>query len=173
MLASDSLSSPAFVLSSSFISCRLLFLGGWNTKAKSRPEEALLAASKEFTAQSSSDPKGSAFLASTVIGNVQMSEDDDNDEGWITAGNIKAELAEGGTRGGIQSSKVWVNKAEDAVARGAACVTTDYAMQNVLLQMNLPLLSLQGRVIRKVSVWLRKPEMLGACWRRRTAFRND
>jgi len=37
-----------------------------------------------------------------------------------------------------------------------ACLTTDFAMQNVLLQMNLNLLSVDGISIKKVQKWIKR-----------------
>ncbi|XP_059078626.1 RNA-binding protein NOB1-like [Tigriopus californicus] len=70
-------------------------------------------------------------------------EDDDEDEGWITPSNIKAKTKamNGALPGGDQFVKV-------------ACMTTDFAMQNVLKQMNLHVLSVQGMLIRETKTWI-------------------
>ena len=44
---------------------------------------------------------------------------------------------------------------------GIACITTDYAMQNVMLQMGLQLVSVEGRVIDQVKQWVIR---CGACF---------
>jgi RNA-binding protein NOB1 len=44
----------------------------------------------------------------------------------------------------------------------AACATTDFAMQNVILQMNLPLLSVDGVEVRKLKSWVQR---CGACFK--------
>jgi RNA-binding protein NOB1 len=62
----------------------------------------------------------------------------DSDGGeWITPLNIKSTLQE------PQPESINV-----------ACITTDFAMQNVLLQMNLNLISLTGLRITKVKSWV-------------------
>jgi RNA-binding protein NOB1 len=43
----------------------------------------------------------------------------------------------------------------------AACATTDFAMQNVILQMNLELLSVDGMKVRKLKNWVTR---CGACY---------
>lgn len=68
-------------------------------------------------------------------------EEDDDDEGWITPSNLK---------------KVRAHEAEaDSVAKPVnmkvACITTDFAMQNVLLQIGLNLVSADGLKIQKVK----------------------
>jgi RNA-binding protein NOB1 len=70
-------------------------------------------------------------------------EDDDDEEGWITPGNIKEKrrLMEG-------------RKEDDAQAHvKVACMTTDYAMQNVLKQLGLNVFSLDGYLIRETRTW--------------------
>ncbi|EEB08385.1 ribosome biogenesis protein Nob1 [Schizosaccharomyces japonicus yFS275] len=67
--------------------------------------------------------------------------DDDDEEGWITPSNLK---------------KVRAREAEaDSVAKPVnmkvACITTDFAMQNVLLQIGLNLVSADGLKIQKVK----------------------
>ncbi|KAJ1500678.1 Nin1 binding protein [Coelomomyces lativittatus] len=46
----------------------------------------------------------------------------------------------------IPSNPLWIPK--------VACMTTDFAMQNALLQMNLPLMSIEGRRIQAIKNWL-------------------
>lgn len=58
---------------------------------------------------------------------------DSDSEGWITPSNLKAKQAEDA------GSKI--EQASEPKVMQAAVLTTDYAMQNVILQMNLNLLS--------------------------------
>jgi rRNA maturation endonuclease Nob1 len=48
------------------------------------------------------------------------------------------------------------------LSQRAACATTDFAMQNVLLQMNLVLLSVDGMRIRRLKSWVIR---CGACFK--------
>jgi len=48
------------------------------------------------------------------------------------------------------------------LSQRTACTTTDFAMQNVILQMNLELLSVDGIKIRKLKSWVQR---CGACYK--------
>lgn len=45
-------------------------------------------------------------------------------------------------------------KLEQIALCRAGCVTTDFAMQNVLVQMGLPLLSVNGMTITSIKQWV-------------------
>lgn len=69
-------------------------------------------------------------------------EDDDDDEGWITPSNV-------------QMAKKQINSeltTDNHVA--VACMTTDFAMQNVLRQMNLNVAALDGRIIKQLRTYI-------------------
>ncbi|XP_072013382.1 RNA-binding protein NOB1-like [Amphiura filiformis] len=66
-------------------------------------------------------------------------EDDDDDEGWITPSNLE-EAHKG--MGGLD---------EEAADIVVGCMTTDFAMQNVLIQMGIPVLSVDGLRIRRAK----------------------
>lgn len=61
--------------------------------------------------------------------------------GWITPENIKT--VNGGKGEVLTSGKNHVG-----------CVTTDFAMQNVLLQMGLNLISVDGMLLKNVKQWI-------------------
>jgi len=71
--------------------------------------------------------------------------DEDDDDGWITPANIGKVRAKRGTTGDEQEEQVEVG-----------CFTTDYAMQSVLLQMGLKLLSVDGMVIKRIRQYVLK-----------------
>ncbi|KAF9410715.1 Nin1 binding protein [Podila epigama] len=74
-------------------------------------------------------------------------DDDDDDDGeWITPENVKKFK-----RHGTLKPKKKVRK---AMLMQVACTTGDFAMQNVLLQMGLNLLSIDGLRISKVKNWV-------------------
>ncbi|ESO82889.1 hypothetical protein LOTGIDRAFT_211535 [Lottia gigantea] len=79
------------------------------------------------------------------IGEEQDSDDeeeideDDDDEGWITPSNIDA----------IRKQMEDVNTEKADVTVG--CITTDFAMQNVLIQMGLNVVSVDGMLIKKAK----------------------
>merc|ERR1712137_1293975 len=73
---------------------------------------------------------------------VVEEDDDSDDEGWITPDNFTSVL--------FQSDEPVVE--DDRVF--VACCTTDFAMQNVLLQMGIKLLSIDGLQIRNLRNWI-------------------
>eukprot|EP00012_Vannella_robusta_P002965 CAMPEP_0206189670 /NCGR_PEP_ID=MMETSP0166-20121206/4302_1 /ASSEMBLY_ACC=CAM_ASM_000260 /TAXON_ID=95228 /ORGANISM="Vannella robusta, Strain DIVA3 518/3/11/1/6" /LENGTH=398 /DNA_ID=CAMNT_0053605621 /DNA_START=1062 /DNA_END=2259 /DNA_ORIENTATION=- len=68
-------------------------------------------------------------------------DDEDDEEGWITPDNFNQIM--------LQADKP--DEEDDRVF--VACCTTDFAMQNVLLQMGIKLLSIDGLQIRNVRNW--------------------
>ena len=68
---------------------------------------------------------------------------DDDEVPWITPSNLRARQAADCAHGA---------PADDGAAVG--CMTTDYAMQSVLLQMGLKLLSVEGMVLRSIKQWV-------------------
>jgi len=70
-------------------------------------------------------------------------EEEDDDEGWITPSNIK-------------KIKEDARRAEQTPLPPArvACITTDFAMQNVLLQMRIRVISVDGLAIRTAKTWV-------------------
>ncbi|XP_038609815.1 RNA-binding protein NOB1 [Tachyglossus aculeatus] len=71
----------------------------------------------------------------------RTSEDSDDDEGWITPSNIKQVQQELGHCDVPDNVRV-------------GCVTTDFAMQNVLLQLGLHVLAVSGMVIREARSYI-------------------
>uniref|UniRef100_A0A3B3XYU9 RNA-binding protein NOB1 n=1 Tax=Poecilia mexicana TaxID=48701 RepID=A0A3B3XYU9_9TELE len=67
--------------------------------------------------------------------------DDEDDDGWITPSNIRQVKME---------SSDWTEPADVRVG----CLTTDFAMQNVLIQMGLHVLSVGGLVIRRARSYI-------------------
>ncbi len=70
-------------------------------------------------------------------------EDDGDDGGWITPANIK---------------KLSLGQHDESAAVAeptpVACLTTDFAMQNVLKQMNLHVMGVDGVVIKQIRTYL-------------------
>ncbi|XP_056642249.1 RNA-binding protein NOB1 [Diorhabda sublineata] len=69
-------------------------------------------------------------------------DDDDSDSGWITPSNVKIVKQQ------VNSDLLEQKKVE------VACMTTDFAMQNVLLQMNLNVSALDGRLIKQLRTYI-------------------
>jgi len=70
-------------------------------------------------------------------------EDESDDEGWITPSNIVDVK---------RSYGVETVQTEDKMSVG--CLTTDFAMQNVLIQMGLRVLSVDGMLIKQVKSYV-------------------
>lgn len=73
--------------------------------------------------------------------NDNQDEDVGND-GWITHSNIK------------KAKKALEGKVETDIVPPVACMTTDYALQNVLKQLNLQLAALNGRIIKQLRTYI-------------------
>lgn len=69
-------------------------------------------------------------------------DDDGDDDGWITPGNLKEKKA--AMAGRAENERVVV-----------ACMTTDFAMQNVLKQIGLNIIGTNGLIIRVSLFFLR------------------
>lgn len=71
-------------------------------------------------------------------------EEEDDDESWITPDNLEEVKS--------RMSNIKLGEEQKERKLTVACVTTDYAMQNILLQLGLPLISVSdGRVIKKTK----------------------
>jgi len=73
-------------------------------------------------------------------------DEGDDEEGWITPDNIEeytASFTEVISEGGSNELKV-------------ACLTLDFSMQNVLLQMNMNLISVDGMTVKSSQRWIRR-----------------
>jgi RNA-binding protein NOB1 len=79
-------------------------------------------------------------------GKSENEKEDEEEEGWITPNNI-GRLRRSFGKGG------WDREDQDEPVE-VACLTADFAMQNVLLQMGLQVLSLEGLVIREVRTFV-------------------
>ncbi|XP_017098089.2 RNA-binding protein NOB1 [Drosophila bipectinata] len=73
---------------------------------------------------------------------ITNQDDDVGDDGWITHSNIK------------KAKKALEGKVEIDVVPPVACMTTDYALQNVLKQLNLHLAALNGRIIKQLRTYI-------------------
>ncbi|KIY49450.1 hypothetical protein FISHEDRAFT_41556 [Fistulina hepatica ATCC 64428] len=81
------------------------------------------------------------------------SDEDDGEGEWITPTNVGLHKSRAlnflPSQGGKKAPR---NKAPEKI--GAGCMTADFAVQNVLLQMNLSLVGLEGRRIERVKSWV-------------------
>lgn len=77
---------------------------------------------------------------------------EDDGEGWINTSNFKSRSAENSFRSDGKSAKAAA--AEEGAAAVVGCITTDFSMQNVLMQMGLHVVSVDGMVVRTVKQWV-------------------
>ncbi|XP_055534767.1 RNA-binding protein NOB1 [Wyeomyia smithii] len=91
---------------------------------------------KEDEKEESSDEESDEEMAE------EQQDDDDDDEGWITPSNIKDVKRDYG-----------VDILEENPSP-VACMTTDFAMQNVLKQIGLHVAALDGRVIKQTRTYI-------------------
>jgi RNA-binding protein NOB1 len=126
-------------------------------------QAAILAASEDSTtATSTATSEGAPLKATSRIltagvsstGNMDRGEDiaaEDDGEGWVNESNVNAMATAAWGKGG---KSVHASKEDDIAAAG--CITTDFAMQNVILQIGLKLLAVDGRTIRRLKQWVYK-----------------
>uniref|UniRef100_A0A336LWY3 RNA-binding protein NOB1 n=1 Tax=Culicoides sonorensis TaxID=179676 RepID=A0A336LWY3_CULSO len=75
-------------------------------------------------------------------GNEESEEEDDDENGWITPSNIKSLKSNYGPQ------------TYDETVPTVACMTSDFAMQNVLKQIGLHVSALDGRVIKHTRTFI-------------------
>ena len=102
---------------------------------------------KEIHSRILSHSGGNATQAS-----LKSAEEDDG-QGWISPENYRKYRAVGGnmTLGVDQTAATAV---EDTPEAKVACITTDFSMQNVMLQMGLHVISVDGMMIKSVKQWV-------------------
>jgi len=107
------------------------------------------------------DTQQSRIMRGATMSGQEVDVEDDG-EGWITCSKDIRSLQ---ATGGLAPAK---NPLDEAAKQGpplcqrTACATTDFAMQNVLLQMGLELLSVDGVKIRRLKNWVTR---CGACFK--------
>ena len=100
--------------------------------------------SREAGAAAASAGSGGTRAAGGLESSRPGGLDDEGAEPWITVDNLKTMQQRDGQRYAY---------APDA-STTVACLTTDYAMQSVLMQMNLKLLGADGMILRSVKQWV-------------------
>jgi RNA-binding protein NOB1 len=108
---------------------------------------------------------GSAGAANANGFPSEMTAEDDDGEGWVTCTrDIQNMKATGSLQlNSSRNGKSFKPKQDNCppISQRAACATTDFAMQNVILQMNLELLSVDGVRVRRLKTWVTR---CGACF---------
>lgn len=116
---------------------------------------------------------------SRVIGGTgfsgQSAEVDDDGVGWVTSAQEISTMKAMGTldpfsNNSNRSNSMKLDENLPPKSDRAACATTDFAMQNVILQMNLELLSVDGVKVRKLKSWVTR---CASCFKVYTGSDND
>lgn len=86
-------------------------------------------------------------FSETIVEDVQDDDSEESDgEGWITPSNLKKHQA--------KDANGSVEPQEEIKTMQVALITSDFAMQNVLLRMNLNLLSPSLQRIKQLKTWV-------------------
>ena len=96
-----------------------------------------------------------------LVSVVDAEEDDGT--GWVNSDNMGQAISGGGWAASAAPAPTGEEAAAAAAPLvsqriGVGCITTDFAMQNVLLQMGLQLMSADGMKIRRLKQWSLKCE---------------
>lgn len=115
------------------------------------------------------NPGQSRIMGTSTAFSSDMNVEDDDGEGWITCTKdiSKLKVATNGrlepTSNKNASNKTVTNtEVGPPLSKRAACTTTDFAIQNVLLQMGCCLVNVDGVAIRRLKSWVTR---CGACFR--------
>lgn len=134
---------------------------------KAQPYTSILPAKPDAAAKllvkaptkSSPQPVGSIMPSRILAGNsnghstmasMKAAMEDDG-EGWINTSNFKSRALEDSFRNQGDKKKASAVDEEKVVV---ACITTDFSMQNVLMQMGLHIISVDGMVVKTVKQWV-------------------
>ncbi|KAH8072109.1 hypothetical protein JL721_4020 [Aureococcus anophagefferens] len=111
-------------------------------------------------------PSSSKSAPSRILGSATasgqssaMDAADDDGVGWLDASHVATAVATGELP--FDGSAPAASDGGYKPSCGCACATVDYAMQNVLLQMGLRLVSLDGMVVSRTTRWALR---CGACF---------
>ena len=79
------------------------------------------------------------------------SDSDDGEGEWITPGNVSLHKSRAMD---LLPGEGLTSKGKKAQVIGSGCMTADFAMQNVLLQMGLNLVGMEGQRIERIKSWV-------------------
>jgi hypothetical protein len=111
------------------------------------------------------DDNGAQGSTNISLDGLALSDSDDGEGYWITPSNIKKhKIRDFTTSNSVVSASPSVEsklnrRRSDATEKAgpvmkSACMTGDYAMQNVALQLGLNLVSMEGGGVRHVKTWV-------------------
>jgi RNA-binding protein NOB1 len=108
--------------------------------------------SQQSHCQSPKNNTKTKFPHTKKIGIGHFDKEKDNDIGWITPDNVDEYTAY--LQGTLHTESDETPKYKVNGHIKVFCMTSDFAMQNVLLQMGLNLISPDGKTIRRVQQWV-------------------
>lgn len=108
-----------------------------------QPNRAFVLQLSEYEHRLAAAPPPAAPPPLVFSESVPLPGDEDPDLAWITPANLKMAQAGDARYAGPPPAETLVG-----------CITTDYAMQSVLLQLGLKLLSIEGLLLRSVKQWV-------------------
>jgi RNA-binding protein NOB1 len=91
---------------------------------------------------------------------MKKMRDEDDGKGWVGMNNISTVKASGSGFGGQMLNISPLKETKTITAQSmlenakVACVTTDFSLQNVLIQIGLRVMSMDGMLIRSVKQWV-------------------
>ena len=146
-----------------------------NDDTKTTEDDVLKVVKTDISPKSNETKKGYSRIMGGAGTSGQCTEVEDNGEGWVSSANdIKAMKVVGSLDPGrsINPGKLGEESSELMPLKSirAACATTDFAMQNVILQMNLELIGVDGYKVRKLKSWVTR---CGACYTVYSGESND
>lgn len=142
---------------------------------KASKEETICVSSSAAAQEETTLPSTKSHILCGMSFAGQEADIEDDGEGWITTTKdirtMKAAGALDPKRSPAEASGANLNVAPlgPPNSQRTACATTDFAMQNVILQMNLELLSVDGVKVRKLKSWVTR---CGACYKVYTSSEN-
>jgi rRNA maturation endonuclease Nob1 len=132
-------------------------------RARAAAQEAALAAEKEHERLAQLEEQRPLQMGSRLLGATGVTigadvqddgDEEDGDGGWITTDNFDVAQSQGIGRTGFDDDAL--NARNAAAQARVACVTTDFAMQNVMIQMQLRLITLDGRAVSTIRRFVLK-----------------
>ena len=87
----------------------------------------------------------------TMKENAEAEDDEDADEGWITPDNIENGIYFGREMIGQEQVKKKKEDVDEDVKMSVGILTSDFPMQNVILQIGIPLFSFDGMRVSTIK----------------------
>jgi RNA-binding protein NOB1 len=133
--------------------------GGEDGEGEGDDDDAADAAPVTLTAEEAAE--GAAWTSAGRVGDEEDEDEDEDEEQGDEEGDQGDGAGPSSAAAAAAGTTPNDNDDDDEDPSSIAVVTADYAMQNVLLQMGLRLVTRDGRVIRKLSRWALR---CGACF---------